>query len=81
MEEGRVERGVIIIIRVRGIGIILINGEVREREERGRDVTAKRVGLVGPVEAVGAPGVAGEGVFGLVVVVYGLVELVWVGVQ
>lgn len=50
-EEGGVERG--------GGG-----GGVEEREERGREVAAEGVGLVGPVEAVRASGVAGEVVLG-----------------
>lgn len=39
-----------------------------EREERGGNVAAKRVGLVGPVETMRASGVIGEGVFGLIMV-------------
>lgn len=35
-------------------------GEVYEREERSRDVTAKWVGLIGPVESVRATCVVGE---------------------
>lgn len=56
---------------------------VEEGEERGGEVPAEWVGLVGPVEPVGAPCVAVEVVFGLVVVfedvgelVLGLVEVV-----
>lgn len=41
---------------------------MEEREERGGEVAAEGVGLVGPVEAVRATCVFGEGVFGLVVV-------------
>lgn len=46
---------------------------MREREEGRRNITAKWVGLVGPVQAVRPFCVVSEGVFGLVVVVYGLV--------
>lgn len=39
-----------------------------ERNERRIEVPAKRVGLVGPIEAAGASGVVGEVVFGLLMV-------------
>lgn len=63
-EQGGVRRGVETGRRIAG-------GEVEEREEReerGGGVAAKWVGLVRPVEAAGASGVAGEGVLGPVVV-------------
>lgn len=41
---------------------------MKEREERSREVTAKRVGLVSPVEAVWSSCVFVEVVLGLVVV-------------
>lgn len=41
---------------------------MKEREERSREVTAKRVGLVSPVEAVWSSCVLVEVVLGLVVV-------------
>lgn len=41
---------------------------MEEREQRGREVPAKWVGLVGPIKPIGAPGVAVEVVLGLVVV-------------
>lgn len=41
---------------------------MEEREERGGEVAAEGVGLVGPVEAVRATGIFGEGVFSLVMV-------------
>lgn len=47
---------------------------MEERRERGREVAAKWVGLVGPIEAVRTSGVVGEGVFGLVVVLDDLVQ-------
>lgn len=68
LEDGRVE----------GLGLILMVGlgrEVLEREERGGEVAAERVGLVGPVEAVGSTCIAVEGVLGLVVVFEDLVKI------
>lgn len=41
---------------------------MKEREKRSREVTAKRVGLVSPVEAVWSSCVLVEVVLGLVVV-------------
>lgn len=48
---------------------------VEEREERGGEVAAKWVGLVGPVEPMRASGVPGEVVLGLVVVLEDLRQL------
>lgn len=45
-----------------------------ERDERRRDVPAKWVGLVGPIEAVRTSGIPGEGVLGLVVILENLRE-------
>lgn len=45
-----------------------LSWEVKEREERSREVTAKRVGLVSPVEAVWSSCVLVEVVLGLAVV-------------
>lgn len=54
-------------------GVAGERGEVEEGMERGREEAEEGVGLVGPVEAAGAAGVAvGEGMLGLVVVFYGL---------
>lgn len=52
----------------RGIGSGRDGGAGREREERGEGVAAEGVRLVGPVEATWTGGIAGKGVFGLVVV-------------
>lgn len=67
VEERRVENRVVV-----GGG-----GGVLEREERRREVSAKRVGLIGPVEASRASCVVGEGVFCLVVVFENLSELLF----
>lgn len=48
---------------------------MQKREEWGRHVTAKRVGLVGPVKAVRATGIVGEVVFCLVMVPQDLIFL------
>lgn len=48
-----------------------------KREKRGGDVAAEGVRLIGPIEAVGASSVAGEGVLGLGVVFEDLRE-VWI---
>lgn len=71
-EEGVIERSSGSCING-GWGLIRC-GEVEEREERSGEVAAKGVGLVGPVQAVGASGVLGEGVLGLVVVLEDLRE-------
>lgn len=39
-----------------------------KRKKRSRDVAAEGVGLIGPIESMGASGVVGEAVLGLVVV-------------
>lgn len=66
-ENGVIQRSLSSINGGRGRGLIGC-GEVQEMEERRREETAKWVGLVGPVQAVGTSGVFGEGVLGLVVV-------------
>lgn len=53
---------------------------MEEREERGREVPAKWVGLVGPIETVGSSGVVVETVLGLVVVFEHVGEFVFVHV-
>lgn len=52
---------------------MVIGGGVEEGEERGGEVAAEGVGLVGPVEAVRAAGVFGERVFSLVVIFQNLI--------
>jgi len=53
---------------------------VEKRDERGGEVSTKRVGLVGPVEAVRPPSVMVEVVLGLVVVFENVGEFVLVEV-
>lgn len=68
MEDGRVEEMSLVLMM--GLG-----REVLERDERRREVAAERVGLVSPVEAVGAASVAVEGVLGLIVVLENMVQM------
>lgn len=49
---------------------------MREGKKRGGDVAAEGIGLIGPIEAMGASGVLGEAVLGLGVVLEDLRELV-----
>lgn len=65
VEERRVENRVVVAL------------VVLEREERRREVSSKRVGLIGPVETSRASCVTGEGVFCLVVVLENLSELLF----
>ena len=53
---------------------------MEEGEERGREVPAKWVGLIGPIKPMWAPGVAVEVVLGLVVVFEHVREFVLVEV-
>lgn len=53
---------------------------MEKRDERGGEVSTKRVGLVGPVEAVRPPGVMVEVVLGLVVVFENVGEVVLIKV-
>lgn len=66
--------------RVKGCFLLFWFFYVEEREERGREVPAKWVGLVGPIEAVGSSGVVVETVLGLVVVFEHMGEFVFVHV-
>lgn len=52
---------------------MVVVGGVEGGEERGGEVAAEGVGLIGPVEAVRAAGVFGEAVLGLVVVAEDLI--------
>lgn len=54
---------------------------MEKREERGREIPAEWVGLVGPVEVVGPAGVVGEAVLGLVVVFEHVGQFVFVFVE
>lgn len=49
-------------------GGLVENWEMGKRKKRSRDVAAEGVGLIGPIEAMGASGVVGEAMFGLGVV-------------
>lgn len=46
-----------------------------KREKRGRNVAAKGVWLIGPIEAMGASGIVGETVLGLGVIFQDLREI------
>lgn len=59
----------------RSVWGLIVCGAVQERKERGGGVPTEWVGLVGPVEAVGASGVLGEVVLGLVVVLEDLLQM------
>lgn len=56
IEDGEIGRAILVIFGV------------EEGQERGGYVAAEGIGLVSPVETMGATGIVGEGVFSLVMV-------------